>query len=112
LHQREQVVDDYVKTELRHEVKSIVVEEVRTRRKWITIGIIVVFTVYVGLALWIGYIVNDVKVANDLRIDVARKEAETDSLKRAKIREFDKKYDESLKTYYNDIRKHNGTYSK
>ncbi len=104
MHLSEQVVTDYIKRELREEVHHIIREREK-RKRWITIGIVLVFIVYVSLALWIGYIVTDVQKVNDLkRIEIAN-EAQTDSLKHAKIIEFDKKYDDALRQYYNDLHK-------
>lgn len=99
--EKENVITEAVKAYLDKREKT---------RQWISIGLFILCMV---LALWIAYVTKDVQDINNLRREAIIKELQTDSLKNAKIREFDKKYDESLKQYYKDIGKNdNGTSNK
>ena len=108
MHPQEQVVNEYALTGLREDVRRTVIEYEKKKSLWITRGFIFVFIVYICLALWIGYLITDVQRVNDIKRTEIANEARTDSLKNAKIREFDKKYDEALRQYYNDLKNRRG----
>jgi hypothetical protein len=95
---RENVIDDFVKTELRVFCDSYLDK----KQRWVIATCIGIFAIYAGLALYVFPIAKDIKETDRIRREVAIKELETDSIKRATIRSFDKKYDESLKAYYKD----------
>ena len=80
-------------------VKTYLDEREKTQR-WINVGFVIVFIVYVLLAGWIAYVTAEVKAVNDV--------------KKETIQELARKYNESLKKW-NELdngKTTNGTTSK
>ena len=84
----EEIVNEYARTGLRDDVERTVNKLISVRQKWIVVGIVTIFIIYVSLAVWIGFTVNNVKKdtfnANDFKRELT---ARVDSLERVKIRE-------------------------
>lgn len=84
----EEAINEYARRGLLDDVERTVVKLVSIRQKWIVVGIVTVFIIYVVLAIWIGIttknVKNDTFNANNLKRELAIK---TDSLERVKIQE-------------------------
>lgn len=109
--EEEHAVNEYVKEELRDDVKHLV-EEYSKSKTWITICIIIVFVVYVALAIWVKLKVDnaieDVNYTNSFKRELAIK---TDSIERVKIQEqrnviLAEKKTDSLKRVYTNYLVH------
>jgi hypothetical protein len=107
----ENAVNEYVKEELRSDVKHLV-KEYSKSKTWITICIIFVFVVYVLLAIWVklkvDYAIEDINYTNSFKRELAVK---TDSVERVKIQEqrsviLMEKSTDSLKRVYTNYLVH------
>jgi len=74
-------------------------DERETHDRWVTVGVVCVFVIYIALAVRIHFIAEEVKTA---KIEMVMREMETDSLKRVAIREMVEKYDKSLREWRED----------
>lgn len=86
-------------------MRSLLDEKMATYR-YIRIGLACIFIIYISLAIWIRSVVQDVQKSKQ---EAIARELQTDSLKRAVIREMAEKYNSTVDEWRNlDNGKDNG----